>query len=318
MDFSICTGNHNNSASISDTVRFLKCALQECGHTTRINQNPTLGAINILIECFTDEASLKSVLDALGHGARFVLVATEPIIGGSFNGGIDKSHVHYSNAPYWKLRFDAFCLVAEMADAIWVLAEDMVPAYRARFPRLPVHFLPHGWTVGFATVPQRPEHERDIDFYFSGALTEYRTRILSELARKHSVVVNDHGTAEYIRQDHLSRAKVCLSLRLSSANRIPSVSRMHFHLQNRSFLLGEAYALTGPLDPFVLTVTPEDLPAMAKAVLAIDNRRALAEQVHDRFRAALPMSHLLPPLIEELTERIQRTAAVNAPRAHAE
>ncbi len=232
-----------------------------------------------------------------------MLVATEPIAGGRFNGGIEDRHWHYSNRDYWQLRYDAFRVAARLADAIWVLAESMRGAYAEQFPQLPVRFLPHGWAEGFASVRQRPEHERDIDFYFSGALTEHRRRVLAELSRGHVVVVNDHSTPEYLRQDQLSRAKVCLSLRLSPHNRIPSVSRMHFHLQNRSFLLHEAYELASPLDPFVLTASTEDLVPWALAALKLDNRRALAQQAHDRFRAALPMARLLPPLLDEVIAR---------------
>ena len=111
------------------------------------------------------------------------------------------------------------------------------------------------------------------------------------------MVVNDQGTPEYLRQDHVSRSKVCLSLRLSPNNRIPSVSRMHFHLQNRSFLLHEAYELPSPLDPFVLQANSEDLVEWAEAALALPNRRQLADDMHQRFKEALPMSRLLPPLL---------------------
>ena len=179
----------------------------------------------------------------------------------------------------------------------------MVPAYAEMFPGVPVRFLPHGYVDGFATVRQRPEAERDIDFYFSGALTGHRRRILGELAQSHRVVHNDKDTPEYLRQDHLSRAKVCLSLRLSPANRIPTVSRMHFHLQNRSFLIHEAYELPCPLDPFVLQTPTEDVIAWALAALQLPNRRAIADGVHQQFKAALPMTRLLPPLIDEVLER---------------
>ena len=250
MRIYIHCGNHDNSPGIADTVMFLKNALQDCGHTACISHSIVPGQVNIVMEHFVAEQHLRALLDGHAAGARFILIGTEPIVGGSFNGGVEGTHWHYSNQAYWKLRFESFKLAAKLADAIWVLAESMVPGYAQLFPELPVRFLPHGHVNNFATVQQRPEPERDIDFYFSGSLTEHRQRILRTLALTRTVVTNDKSTPEYLRQDQLSRSKVCLSLRLSPHNDIPSVSRMHFHLQNRSFLLHEAYALPCPLDPF--------------------------------------------------------------------
>jgi len=303
MRFSICSGNHGNSTSITDTVTWLQRALQGCGHRADINSGIEPRAVNILLEHFVDEKPLRDLLDGRRNGARYVLIATEPIVDGVFNGGIENRHWHYGNTDYWKLRFDAFKVAARMAEEIWVLAESMLPAYAELFPGMPVRFLPHGHVDDLATVRQRPESERDIDFYFSGSMTEHRRRILSELARQHVVVANDQTTPEYLRQDHLSRAKVCLSLRLSPQNRIPSVSRMHFHLQNRSFLLHEAYELTSPLDPFVLSAPSNDLIPWALGALELPNRREIADSMHEKFKAALPMSRLLPPLLEEMLSR---------------
>jgi hypothetical protein len=304
MRFFIHTGNHDNSHSITDTVLFLKAALQDCGHQACISHRTEPGHLNIVLEHFVEERQLRALLDGHAAGARFILVGTEPIAGGSFNGGIDDKHWHYSNQAYWKLRFDAFKIAAALCDAIWVLAESMVPAYAELFPHVPVRFLPHGHVNDFATVRQRPEAERDIDFYFSGSLTEHRRSILGALSRSHHVVYNDHGTPEYLRQDQLSRTKVCLSLRLSPQNRIPSVSRMHFHLQNRSFLLHEAYELPSPLDSFVLQSPTDDLVAWALAALEVPNRREIAEGAYRQFKAALPMTRLLPPLLDEVLTRV--------------
>lgn len=304
MRFSIHTGNHQNSTGIGDTVVFLRNALRDCGHTASISHAIVPGQINVLMEHFIDEASLRAVLEGHAAGARYLLIGTEPIVNGTFNGGIEGSHWHYSNAPYWKLRFDGFKVAASLADAIWVLAESMLPAYRALFPQLPVGFLPHGWVSGFATVAHRPEAERDIDFFFSGSLTEHRKRVLAELARTHRVLYQPPDFPEYLRQDHLSRSKVCLSLRLSDRNDIPSVSRMHYHLQNRNFLVHERYALGSPLDPYVLHAATDELATWAKAALALTNRDEIAQSVHDKFEAEMPMSRLLPPLLDEALARI--------------
>ena len=296
----IHSGNHYNSHGIADTVLFLKNALQDCGHTACISPTIVANHLNIVMEHFVDEVNLRALLDGHAAGARYALIGTEPIIGGSFNGGIEASHWHYSNTPYWKQRFDGFKVAARLADAIWVLSQDMLAGYTELFPDLPVRFLPHGYVNDFATVRQRPEADRDIDFFFSGSITAYRKRILDTLSQTHRVVCIHQETPEYLRQDLLSRSKVCLSLRLSPSNAIPSVSRMHFHLQNRSFLLHEAYELSCPLDPFVLQTPSEDLIPWALAALELPNRRELANDLHERFKAALPMAELLPPLLGEL------------------
>ena len=308
MRLYIHTANHDNSNSITDTVLFLKNALQDCGFDACISHEIMPGELNILIEHFVDEKSLRSVLDGWTAGARYILIGTEPIIGGTFNGGIVATHWHYSNTNYWKLRYDAFLVVARMAEAVWVLAQSMVPGYAALLPDKPVRFLPHGHVNGFATVQQRPESQRDIDFHFSGSMTEHRQRVLRTLARTHKVVWHHQQVPEYLRQDQLSRSKVCLSLRLSPENRIPSVSRMHFHLQNKSFLVHEAYALPCPLDPFVLQTPSDDLIEWAHAALHLDNRREIAESMHERFRLALPMTELLPPLLDEVLRPMRRAA----------
>jgi hypothetical protein len=83
---------------------------------------------------------------------------------------------------------------------------------------------------------------------------------------------------------------------------------MHFHLQNRSFLLHEAYELNSPLDSFVLTAQPAEFEAWALLALELENRRELADQAHDRFKAALPMDRLLVPLLEELVGQIESSS----------
>ncbi len=298
------TGNHNSSAGIADTIHFLKCALQDCGHTAYVSPGIVPGQVHLVMEHFVEPRHLTSIVDGHAAGARFILVGTEPIVGGCFNSGIVDQHAHYSNTEYWKVRFDSFTLATQYADAIWVLAESMVDDYQRMFPHLPVRFLPHGYVSQFHTVRNRPEEERDIDFYFSGSMTEHRKGILKALASTHHVMVNHQNTPEYLRLDFLSRSKVCLSLRLSERNDIPSVSRMHFHLLNKSYLLHESYALPCVLDPFVVHVPSADFIDWAVAALTVPNRREIAEARHEHFKASMPMTELLPPLLDEALGRI--------------
>jgi hypothetical protein len=301
MDFVIYTGNHDNSNGIADTVTLLRNGLRDCGHRATLSARIVPGAVNVMLEHFVHERHLRELIEGHQAGARYVMVGTEPIIGGSFNGGIDPSHFHYSNTQYWKLRFDAFKVAVGLADGIWVLAESMLPAYTELFPQVPVRFLPHGWVSGFETVKRLPSDEQDIDFFFSGSLTEHRRAVLSALAKKYRVGYLTPGMPDYLRHDHLARARVCLSLRLSEQNSIPSVSRMHYHLHNRNFLLHERYDGPCPLDPFVLHADSSELLHWAAAALQLPNRREIADAALEKFKAALPMSRLLPPLLKDLS-----------------
>jgi hypothetical protein len=313
MDFAIHTANHDNSIGITDTVLLLKAALRDCGHSAVISHSIEPQRVNIVLEHFIEERHLRPLYDGHAAGARLVLIGTEPIIGGTFNGGIDNKHWHYGNRNYWTLRFESFKAAAAMSEAIWVLDESMVAPYQALFPNLPVRFLPHGWVSGFATIDQSlPEDERDIAFFFSGTLTDHRRRVLGALARKHRVVHVPPATPEYLRQDYLARTQICLSLRLSEQNVIPSVSRMHYHLQNRNFLLHEHYSQACPLDPFVLHADADELIDWADAALQLPNRREIADAALEKFKAAMPMSRLLPPLLQDLPGAVPRAALAQA------
>jgi hypothetical protein len=314
MDFVIYTGNHDNSNGIGDTVVLLRNALRDCGHRAGLSAKIVPGCINVMLEHCVHERHLNELLQGRAAGARYVIIGTEPIIGGTFNGGIDGSHFHYSNTPYWRLRFDAFKIAAGMAEAVWVLAESMLPGYTELLPQLPVRFLPHGWVSGFDAVHRLPDDEQDIDFFFSGSLTEHRRNILTRLANYYRVGYQTPGMPDYLRLDHLARARVCLSLRLSPSNAIPSVSRMHYYLQNRCFMLHEPYELPSLLDPYVLTSAPDDVVGWAEAALQLPNRQQIADDAHDHFKADMPMTRLLPPLVDEVLHRVDSAGKVSTLR----
>ena len=135
MRFYIHSGNHDSQHGIGDTVLFLKNAIEDCGHTACISHTVVPGHVNIVVEHFVKEHHLRDLLEGHAKGARFVMLGTEPIVGGTFNGGIDASHWHYSNTDYWRVRFQSFKAALTITDAVWVLAESMLPGYRELFPK---------------------------------------------------------------------------------------------------------------------------------------------------------------------------------------
>ena len=144
-------------------------------------------------------------------------------------------------------------------------------------------------------------------------MTDYRKAILDRLGRTHRVVYTNQATPEYLRLEHVARSKVCLSLRLVPENVIPSVSRMHFHLQNCNYMVHERYALPCALDTYVLHVPPEELIDWAFAALEVTNRGEIAQAAHTRFRHELPMSRLMPLVLQE--SRLVAPSTTGAPTA---
>ncbi|WP_128001487.1 hypothetical protein [Piscinibacter defluvii] len=312
QDMRICiyTGNHGNSIGITDLVGLLRNGLRDCGLDPVVSHELMPGHCNILIEHFVEEAHLRHVLESKTPGTRYILVATELLTGGTFNHGLVQQHWHYGNHDYWKLRYDGFMVAARLSEAIWVLGETAIAPYQAALPDKPVRFLPHGWVSGSDLVQHRPEAEKDIDFYFSGTMTEYRRGILAELGRQHKVIYSAQSTPDYLRLDQLARTKVCLSIPLSPENTLPSISRMHFHLQNRNFLVHQAHADRCRLDPYVMHAPAEEFVEWARAALDVPNRREIADGVLRRFRTELPLAPWMQPLLEEVLGP--------AARAHAE
>jgi hypothetical protein len=252
-----------------------------------------------MMEHFPETRQLEAIEQAYRSGARYIVIGTEPIIDGVFNGGVVGNHWHYSNTEYWRQRTEGFRQAARYCEAVWVLAESMIDSYRAFLPDKTVHFLPHGHVEGFGRFEHLPDKSKDIDFYGSGSLSEYRQSILTALEKRgHRVCFDQLGNPDYLRFEHLARSKVCLNLRLSSNNAIPSVSRMHFNIEHANYVAHEKYELKCSLDPYVLHLPADDFVNWAEAALEQPDKRKLAEGILERFREEMPMSRLLPPILD--------------------
>jgi hypothetical protein len=313
MRVSIYTGNHGNAHGITDLVCLLRNAVRDCGYDVCVSHVPLKDHCNILIENFEQAEQVEKLVRCKTPGTRYVLIGSELITNSSFNAGMDGSHWHYSNRDYWKCRFEGFMAVASLADAIWVLGEGAVDAYAKTVPNKPVRFMPHGHVENFGLVQHRAPADKDIDFYFSGSLTDYRVAILRALAKNYSVAFNEQATPDYLRMDLMARAKVCLSLRLSPKNAMPSVSRIHFHIQNRNYLLQDTYAASSCLDPYVLHAPNDDFVEWAIASLEVTNRPQVAEATLARFKADMPMTRWMHPLLAEAVGNLELLRPI-APR----
>lgn len=298
----LCTQNHGHHSGITDLVTMLRNGARDAGYDAMVSDVVEPGHCNILIENFKGPGWARGLAEVKQAGTRYVLVCTEILTGSSFNRDLVPGDPHYGNDTYWNDRYVGFREVARVADELWVLSRAAVDDYRRAFPDKPVRWLRHGWVSGMQIVEHRPEHDKDIDFFFSGSLTPDRVRVLQRLAQGHRVAHSPQGGADYLRRDLLARTRVCLSMPLSPRNLLPSVSRLHFHLQNANFVLQQAYAEACELDPYVIQAPAEDFADWAIAALEVAERRAIAEGARERFRTELPFASWFGPMVEAVLD----------------
>ncbi len=297
MRFHIFTGNHG--AAVQDLALHLQKSLENCGHTAVFSGKLVAGPCNVIIENFGPRL-VEMAIDLAHAGTPVIIWASEEITGDTFNSNVEDSTPHYGEQEHWKLRYDNFATVAEHASAIWVPVESLVEPYRDAAPGVPVQFFPHGYAEGYPRIEQRPEAEKDIDFYFSGSATAHRKGLLQALAARHAVVSHHHELPEYVRRDYISRAKVCLSMRLGPHTRLPSVSRMHALVMNGCYVLHEQCPQPSHLDAYVNHVRWEDMPSACEEALRLADRQARADAMRERLRAELPMKDVVPRLLDEV------------------
>lgn len=233
-------GNHwNFGITVSDTLNMLNKASLELGLKSSIEKELVLGAHNILLENFTDEYKVH-LLNFKNKGGKFSIIATELLNNNSFNnfGNNTKDTTQYSDLKYWSRRFDNFLRLEKYATSIFHLNPTQANLYSTLLNRK-VEFLPHGYVNGFTSVQHRALKDKDIDILFTGSATPYRKKILDQLKTKCNLFTTDVLTANFHRDDLVSRTKISLNIRQNENWNVFSNSRAHYHVSNQSFLLTE-------------------------------------------------------------------------------
>jgi hypothetical protein len=203
----IYTGNHGHSAGITDIVTMVRNGARDCGYDAVVSHEPVAGEWNILIENFRDEPNRNFIRSRWTPETRYIIVCTELISPGGFNVGLGANDGHYGNSVYWQERYRGFLEIASLSQELWVLHDGVIADYQKAFPDKRISFLRHGWVSDMSHVRHRPEHEKDIDFFFSGTLTPSRLAILQQLSGSHRVAalqgVSCHAahTAEFAAVD---------------------------------------------------------------------------------------------------------------------
>lgn len=299
--FNLIYSNHGKAPShLEDWLRFVKCAIDDAGYNVRYSDRICLRSVNILIEKFSDSEALDLV-EAAASGADYILIATEFMTAGTFNDFSDDPtfDTHYSNAPYWLNRCMNFLLVARAARAVWCVSEQQLADYRDALDPDNVHRLELRYVPGYATRRQSDPARKDIDFLFTGAMTQYRQSQINRLhARGWSVTFLESQTPGFLRRDYISRSHLSLNIPQHKNWPHPSQMRYYYAIMHGAMLLSEACRFPCHLDPYVLHAAPEDLTEAAIAVRSDGGSSKSGTETFERFREELPSRNVMRALIE--------------------
>lgn len=162
---------------------------------------------------------------------------------------------------YWNERFAHFKRALEVIDQVWIVTEDQRAGFASfvdprklwLFPTIPYR-TDGGKSVGAASA------ERDIDFLFTGALSAYRNDFFDRLrAEGYRVVTGPSDLPAFIRNDYLSRARICLDVRQHANWAFASVMRLNHLLIRGKFTVSERSKTQCPQYEFVQLAEPSVL-----------------------------------------------------------
>lgn len=315
---------------MEDYFRMLAGGLRANGHRVAFSAEPVAGRLNILIENF-EERHVEAIRAAARESAtRIVIIATEFLTGSTFNefktskrpapgaralrvlraltppaifhrlplGGKSALDDPYAHVANWQRRYENFMQVAPLAAGIWCASEYVVPGYREATGHPNVDHMHYGHVEGGTRIDWLPDEERDIDFFFSGTITPYREGLLTRLEDAgYRVVRCGMFTPNYIRDNIVSRSRVCLNLKQNADWPYASTSRFQYHLENRSLLLTEATRFSCELSQYVEAAPSEEFFEACLSMLAAGRFAERGREAHERFRAgtsfAAEMNRLL-------------------------
>lgn len=302
MRFKIVYGNHGHSGiNVADVMLLLQYGLESIGHTADIERDICPGEINIIQENFTDEY-VEKIENLAQQGTRFIVLATEYLIDGSFNKfDVTSDKSYYSDRDHWLHRFNNFLKVEKLSLGVWHLCAEAVSSYREFLGHERVNYLPHHYLEQFNRVQHRADEDKDIDFLFTGAMTDYRKGMLNALQSKgYKIAYSNYYTAPFHRENLLARSKIALNIRQFSEWPHPSPSRYYYHIMNDSMMITEACDYEADIQQYVFTAPRGEFVEYCESMLAASNFTGRALDRRMAFKQALPMEASMRALNDAL------------------
>jgi len=300
MKINLVYGNHwNFGIGVGDTFRYLSLAISQAGYDVITSREPVINRINIYLENFDTDyvAKLKQLKHA---GGQYIIIATEFLTGDTFNDfekTLDISY--YSDREYWKKRYQAFSALVNDATAIWHFSDLAATDYEKQLDRT-VGYVPHHYVKNFATVQHRSDAQKDIDFLFTGSITNYRKKILQGLSNLNfKIEISSSLTAPFHRDDLIARSKFCLNIPQFKQWPYPSQSRYFYHLINRSPIITPTLPYKSDLEEYTLESTVSILE-YCQALYEQANYTQLANNTFHQFKRDTNASIALASLLKKV------------------
>lgn len=315
-------GNHGyNPTSLEDFFCLFKDYFEANGVKTRLSHFPVAGNLNVLIEGFLDSNFNSNMLAALAQDpkTRLICVTTELATDGTFNDEASlkmnglrrklrrflrrplpsrvqsaymrrvlRKDTHYgSQFSYWQNRYDMFKKYSQYFYQVWCLNEPQVKGYSEIVSLEKIRVIP---LVPFAKNPcidQPVDEEKDLDFLFTGTITQYRKAVIEQLkARGYKVAVGTTEWGSFLREHHIRRAKICLDLRQSPAWGTPSPMRLYRLLMSGSAVISEHGGVHCKEQNFVWTSSSQKLLETCVEKIKSSNFSQLGRQQLEQYSRA--------------------------------
>lgn len=292
MDFNILLGNLKPHLweMVSDSVRFVRLALEAEGAAVRVGTNQLDNrAINLFFDRFYEDQNLPHQMKL--SGIRYGLVCTEVLsTDGAWNYGAEGGD---------GAAFAAFELAARGAAFVWCLLEESVPACTAMNAN--TAYLPFGFLPAMATLRRAPAKSRDIDVLLCGLPSPRRDTIMQQFAADGlAICYPAMPVPAHVRDALMERSRINLSIQKTDAHEIISVSRICHSVINRVPVLLETSRADARFAKLCLTAVPGE--ADAKRHLRDTDLEAWAEARYQELADTMPMAATMKRVLDETLE----------------
>jgi hypothetical protein len=255
---------------ISDQLSFLVSTLSQHGYCVQVSNRPSLSALNIVIENFSATSVERIASFCRAHQKRVAVVLTEHMdfVDGRilFHGSEIGSEDDYF-APEARIQRLAGMLALRDSIRTFFRLGDLPALHNLgkMIPGLSVHSLPFPLIKPVDRTRPEPASRREaqFDLIFTGTLTSYRRRILSDLSKGYNIYVSGDPVSRRRRDALNSRGKLVLNIPQNRSWGWISTMRVlaALHCARLTVAIGDFAA--SAIDPYCVRIAQNEAGAAA-------------------------------------------------------